>query len=979
MALSSGTRLGHYEIITPIGAGGMGEVYLAHDSRLERKVAIKILSGEFSQKSDRLRRFTQEARAVSALNHPNIITIHEVGESDGSHFIATEYIEGKTLRQRLVQGPMPMAESLDIATQIASALAAAHAAGIIHRDVKPENVMLRPDGYVKVLDFGLAKLVEKPGLASATTEAERLTVLTNITEPGVLMGTVRYMSPEQARGKSVDLRTDIFSFGVCLYEMLTGCMPFEGESTLDTLTAILHHEPLPIAQYQPTAPPELQRILYKTMRKSKEERYQDMQEVITDLKTLREELHIQSRLEGSASKPAPAVDLADQPTVSLASDATSGAITHSTHQQTLSANANTQSLVSPARSRQRRIVFALAILIIVAVAAYFYVNRQPALTERDTILVADFVNTTGDSIFDGTLKQGLSVQLQQSPFFNVFPDIRVRQTLPLMNLPQNARVTVDVGREICERHGLKALIVGTIAPLGSHYVITLEAVNGRTGEVLASEQTEAESKEQVLKALGRAASRIREKLGEGLNSIQNFDAPLEATTSSLEALKAFSLGVEQSQNGNFLDAIPFYKRALELDPNFGYAYGTLAVNYNNTRQPRLAAENATRAYDLRGRMSELERLRIESFYNAFVTGDIEKGIDTLEIYRRIYPRDERGPLNLSDRYNTIGQFERAVEQGEEALRLNPNNAVGYWNLAESFLRLGRYAEAKARCEQAIAQKLDTIALHYFLYQIAFHGNDMAAMQAQLDWVRGRPDEYMALDWQMATLAAKGQWRLAQDFSRRSIDLAQRSAAKELAARYAAEAALRAAILKQCAPSESSVTQALALERNQVSLTRSALALALCGEAAPAQELVEELSRRYPKDTLINGIWLPAVRAALELQRGDANQAIVLLDPAKRYEPASEFWVPYLRGQAYLQLRSPAEAITEFQKILDHRGEAILSILYPLAHLGVARATALAGDRQKSRQAYQEFFARWQEADADLIVLQEAKREAEKVK
>jgi eukaryotic-like serine/threonine-protein kinase len=968
-----GTRLGSYEILAAVGAGGMGEVYLARDTRLERNVAIKLLPAEFTTNNDRVRRFEREAKAASALNHPNIITIYEIGEAAGSHYIVTEYIEGKTLRQHIKHEKMSLRDSLDVAIQIASALSAAHQAGIIHRDIKPANVMLRPDGYVKVLDFGLVKLAETRTIAAGS----EMSTVKDITEPGKVLGTVRYMSPEQARGKAVDERTDIFSLGVMLYEMITGYSPFDGESMADIFAAILHQEPLPIANYLPDVSQELQLVVSNALRKDRRERYQTMNDLLVDLKNLREELQVQSRLESSTDKKSIS-KWAYRRTHTLTADATQTTMAQSTSASPRFTS-SAEYIVFQIKSHMRGAIIALTVLLIAAAAAFFYFNRKPVLTEQDTILIADFVNTTGDSIFDGTLKQGLAVQLGQSPFLHLFPDIRVRQTLRLMGRSPDERVTAEIGQEICERQGLKALIVGAIAPLGSHYVIALEAVNGRSGEVLAREQTEAESQERVLKALSEAASHMREKLGESLGSIQKFDAPLEVTTSSLEALKAFSLGLEQTQTGKFLEAIPFYKRAVELDPKFAYAYGTLAINYYNTRQPKLAAEYAEKAFALRERLSELEKLRVTSFYYAFVTGEVDKGIETVELYKRSYPRDERGPLNLSDRYGMIGQFEKSVAEGRQALALNPNNAVGYWNLADSLTRLNRFSEAKDTCEQAIQQKLDTIALHYFLYQIAFAEGDAEAMQRQLTWASGRLDAYMALDWQNGASAFAGQWRLAQDLSRRSIDLAARSEAREVAARYAAESALRGAVFGQCAQARAAAAQSLSFERNQASLSRLTLALALCGEASQAQPLVDELVKRYPKDTLVNGLWLLIIKAALELQRHNPTEAIRLLEAAKRYEPAAEFWPQYVRGLAYLSLKSGNDAAVEFQKILDHRGEATLSVLYPLAHLGLARALALTGDTQNSRKKYQDFFLLWKDADADLPVLIEAKKGAESLK
>jgi tetratricopeptide (TPR) repeat protein len=523
------------------------------------------------------------------------------------------------------------------------------------------------------------------------------------------------------------------------------------------------------------------------------------------------------------------------------------------------------------------------------------------------------------------------------------------------------------------------LITGSITSLGNHYVVTLEAINSQSGEVLAREQGEAETKEQVLKALSQAATRLRETLGESLSSIQRFDASLELTTSSLEALKVYSLGYEQTNRGRILEAIPFYKHATELDPNFAYAYGGLAVQYNNTAQPKLAAEYAEKAFALRDRVSELEKLRISYFYYAYVTGEVDKYIEVLELYTRTYPRDWRAPGNLASRYVTIGQFEKALAPAQESHRLNPNGVNPYVNLADVFIRLNRFAEAKEIIEQAQQQKLDTTEYHGILYAIGFVNADPALMQQQLSWASGKPDEYVAPNWQSQAAAFAGKWKQAQDSSRRSIELAQGGEGKEIAARYASEAALRGYVFGQCAQTKASATQALSLARNQVSLTRAALALALCGESSQAQSLVDELKTQFPKDTLINTLWIPTIRAALELQRGNAAPALDLLQPTLRYEGAAEFWPQYVRGLVNLKLNKGAEATVEFQKILDHRGQAPLSVLYPVAHLGLARASTLQGDVAKARKSYQDFFALWKEADQDIPILIEAKKEYEKLK
>jgi serine/threonine protein kinase/tetratricopeptide (TPR) repeat protein len=972
------TVLAHYSIVRKIGAGGMGEVYLAHDQQLDRKVALKLLPAEVASNQERMRRFVQEAKAASALNHPNIITIHEIGETASRHFIATEFVDGETLRQRMKQEHLKLNDLLEIAIQAAGALAAAHAAGIIHRDIKPENIMVRRDGYIKVLDFGLAKLTQPEG---STTDTEAPTKALVDTGAGTVLGTAYYMSPEQAKGKRVDVRTDLWGLGAVIYEMVAGHVPFEAETPSEVIGLILNKEPPPLARFDREAPPELERIVSKALTKDLDERYQRAKDLLVDLKRLKRQLDLESEIErtvppefrtsGSGAAHTGAHALAP-------SQETAAGTTSSEAAYQLS---SAEYIVSGIRRHKKgfavtgAVVFALTL----ATVGYFlFARRTSALTDKDTILLADIVNTTGDSVFDGTLKQGLAVQLGQSPFLNLFSDTRVRQTLRLMGRSPDERVSAEVGREICQRQGLKALISGSIASLGSHYVLTLEALNSQSGEVLAREQAEAESKEQVLKTLSQAAINLREKLGESLNSLQRFDAPLEVTTSSLEALKAYSLAADQSSRGKWLEAMEHYKHAIELDPNFASAYSGLAVSYANTGQPKLAAESVAKAYPLRDRVSEAEQLRISSFYYFYVTGELEKYIEVLELYKQTYPRDERPYINLSVAYDRIGQWEKSAAEAGEAIRLNPNTVAPHGNLARAFIRLNRYDESMAVLDRALNQlKLDSEHLRTWVYHNAFIRNDAAAMKHEVETLTGKVNEYIALDWQTNSSAFGGHWQLAQDFSRRSIDLAAHNNAKEVAAQYAAEEALRAAVFGQCAQAKSSTTQALSFEHNQVSLTRSSLALALCGEVAQAQSLVNELAKEYPHFTIVNEIWLPPTRAALELDRGNASQAITELQAA-RYEAAGEFWPQYVRGLANLKLGKGAEAAVEFQKILASRGYAALSPLYPLAHLGLARATALQGDAAKARKAYEDFFALWKGADGDIPVLIEAKKEYEKL-
>jgi len=974
-SLAPNTRLDRYEIRSLLAKGGMGEVYLAEDTRLHRKVALKILPAEVVANRDRMRRFEQEAQAAAALNHPNIAHIYEIGAADGVNFIAMELVDGVTLRAKIHSEHTELRKLLKYLQQVAEGLSKAHAAGIVHRDLKPDNIMITRDGYAKILDFGLAKLVEAQrslGAGGQSSSEVGTRIMAQQSLAGMVMGTAGYMSPEQAQGKvkEIDQRSDIFSFGCILFEAATGHKPFEGQDILDSLHKIVHAPTPQIKETNANAPSELQRIVRRCLAKDPDERYQTIKDVALELKEVRQGMAGPGETDTTVASSGSTETLGRQTTEQSAT-------------QSATSTSSAEYLVSQIKSHKRSAAIALAALVIAAAAlAYFFYfrpNRAPALSERDTILIADFDNKTGDEIFDGTLKQGLAVQLEQSPFLNLFADNRVRDTLKLMNRSPDERVTTEIGREICQRQGLKALIAGSIAPLGSHYVLTLTAINSTSGDVIAREQIEAEGREQVLKALSQAAVRLREKLGESLNSIQKFAAPKEVTTSSLEALKAYSLGQVLRNSGKEPEAIRYLKRAVEIDPNFALAHGSLAFSYINTNQAELAQQSAEKAYALRDQLSESERLTILDGYYGLVTGEIEKKIEIGELRTQLYPRNAGPFMNLSLSYLQIGQFEKIVPEASEALRLTPKSTIPYGHLGAAFTGLNRFAEAREILERGLKLNPDFTGFHGRLYQLSFAVGDTAAMQQQLDWAKGKTDEYVALDWQTGPASFAGQWRRAQGLSRRSIDDALRSNAKQVAAEYLAEAALRGAAFDQCTQSKAAAMQALALEHNPSTTTRAVLAMALCGEASQARRLIDELVQRHPKDTRINGIWAPTIRAAIELQRGKAQPAVDLLEGGKRYEAAAQFWPQYLRGQTYLKLGRGAEAAVEFQKILDHRGHSPLSVLYPLAHLGLARAAAMNGDATKARQAYQEFFTLWKDADADLPALIKAKREYEKLK
>ncbi len=989
-----GSRLAHYEILSQLGKGGMGEVYLAQDTRLNRKVALKVLPPELAANHDRMRRFEQEARAAAGLNHPNVAHVYEIGEAEGMHFIVMEFVEGKTLREKIHYEHLELKKLLKYLQQVASGLAKAHAAGIVHRDLKPDNVMISDDGFAKVLDFGLAKLIEIPtaGPDGETTSDAPTVAQIQYSVPGRLLGTVGYMSPEQAQGKTaeIDHRSDIFSFGCMLFEAVTRQRPFHGESNVESLYKIVYEPARNITEFDPSAPSELQRIIRRCLAKDPEDRYQTIQDVAIELRDLRRELEGDAQLDGTIAPSGIGTPSLGSGGVRRRTDLTIGgsetiggsqttaeAIGATSLRQTSSGD---YGLTGIRRRKKAAIVIAtLAVVGIAAVILFLYFRNPSTLTEKDTILLTDFVNTTGDAVFDGTLKQALAVQLGQSPFLNILSEDRAREALKFMGRSPDDRVNRDVGREICQRQGLKAMLVGSIASLGSDYVVTLEALNAQTGDVIGLEQAEADNKEQVLHALGEAAIKLREKLGESLQSIQKFDAPIEqGTTASLEAFKAFSLGVEQQLKGKYLEAIPFLRRATEVDPNFALAYARMASMYYNRREYDLAAATSQKAFDLRERVSERERLYISAGYYDNVTGELEKYLETLELWKHTYPRDASPHNNLAVKYNELGQFDRAIEAAREAIRLNPSSASGYSLLAGAFLGLNRLDEAKEVIALGQAQKLDTTPMRRLLYRIAFVQGDAATMQQQIDWLSGKPDDYLAQGWQSETAAFSGQLRKAQELSNRAFELAEGRDLKDVAAQIAVGGAGRDAVFGDCPQAKVQTAKALGISQRPLTMVNAANAMATCGDSSGSQTIIGDLARRHPKDTVLNKIMLPLAQARTELEKGNAAQAIQLLETTRPFEGYALFQIAYLRGQAYLSQQNGAGAAAEFQRILDHRGSQPTSPLYPLAQLGLARAAAMGGDPAKARKAYQDFFVLWKDADPDLRILQEARREYEKL-
>jgi tetratricopeptide (TPR) repeat protein len=571
------------------------------------------------------------------------------------------------------------------------------------------------------------------------------------------------------------------------------------------------------------------------------------------------------------------------------------------------------------------------------------------------------------------------VQLGQSPFLNIYPEERVREALRFMGRPAEERLTRDVAREICVRQGLKALLAGSISNLGSHYVVTLEAVDARTGDGIAREQAEAESKEQVLGRLGAAATRLREKLGESLASLQKYDAPIEkVTTSSLDALKAYSLGNEQRGRGNPIEAASLYRRAAELDPNFALAHAVLSVLYANAGETQLAQEYAAKAFELRDRVSERERFYISEKYYNHVTGEKEKALEVLQTWKQTYPRDVAPHVNVGVYYSLVGRYDKTLEESREALKIEPTADSARANVIDSFIALGRYEEAAGANEELFGGTPDSPAYHYFHAKLALIRGDRERVAREAEWYAGKPYEVDFLNVQVAWAAASGQLRRSAELARRAEESFKGRDMKENAALVGTGVAEALAYFGDCRRAVEAAARGLSVSRGRTALGTAGLAFSLCGDAPRSRSSAEELSKRYPKDSVTNGIWLPLVRAASDLRRGDGAAAAESLRPAERYELGDTltFRATYLRGHAPLLRRDGPAAAAEFQKILDRRGVDPFSPLYPLARLGLARAAALSGDDAKARTAYQDFLALWKDADADLPVLQEARREYE---
>jgi tetratricopeptide (TPR) repeat protein len=732
----------------------------------------------------------------------------------------------------------------------------------------------------------------------------------------------------------------------------------------------------------------LEEIINKALEKDRELRYQNASDLRTDLKRLKRDTE--------SGRKTPQSVLTAEDLRETAKPGITTVSSKSSSRRLESVSSTLESPVSePARPRNwKMLAAAAALLFVVAAGAFFlsHARRGQRLTEKDTLVVADFSNTTGDPLFDGALRQGLSSQLEQSPFLNLLSDERVAQTLALMAQAKDARLTRELAREVCQRTAGAATIEGSISSLGSQYVLGLRAVNCRNGDLLAQEQATASGKEQVLKALGVAANKIREKLGESLASVQKFDAPPDnVTTPSLEALQTYSLGSRaQIVRTDYAAAIPLFQRAISLDPNFAMAYSRLGTNYSDLGQTARAAESTRKAYELRDRVSERERFYIVSHYEHFVTGNLEAARKAYELWAQTYPRDDIPAGNLGVIYISLGDYEKGLAACQESLKINPGSGIAYVNLVNTYVNLNRLDEATTTAQEAQAHNLDSPSIHLYQYLVGFGQHDSAMMEREAAALVGKPGfEDLMLYNESDTAAYAGQFAKARELTRRAVGSAKRADQKETAAGYVAEAAVRETLVGNAGFARQQAEAALALSNGRDVEAVAAIALGLAGNSAHATQLANDLARRFPEDTLVQFNYLPTILAAAVLGGDgavkDGDKAIAGLAAAAPYElgtPAQTItfalYPVYLRGEAYLAAKQGTAAAREFQKILDHPGVVLNEPISALAHVGLGRAYAISSDRSKSRTAYQDFFALWKDADPDIPILKQAKSEYAKL-